>query len=284
MIWNVLLAGGDRRALYLSRLLRAGGFQVWTMGLEEDDQKTARPERADALLLPYPWAARDDAVPTLTGLSIHPEDVLRRVRPGTLTIAGSGLEPDEPNVRRLGLSLCDYREAPGFEERNAALSAEGALAYAMRETEESLDGMNVLMTGYGLFGRKTARLFAALGARTTVLARREEQRRLARSDGMRAAPLEAFSALAGEAAMVLNTVPARVLGEEQLSSLPGNCVLMELASAPGGFDPAQARRLGLRQKALPGLPGLYAPQAAARALEAACRYLFDRMDAEEESK
>lgn len=109
-----------------------------------------------------------------------------------------------------------------------------------------------------------------------MLARREEARQLARSDGMRACPVEAFSALAGESRMVLNTVPARVLSRERLSALPKDCVLLELASAPGGFDPEDARKLGLRQRNLPGLPGKYAPEAAAEALEKACRQLFSR--------
>ena len=67
-----------------------------------------------------------------------------------------------------------------------------------------------------------------------------------------------------------------LLNRELLSALPKDCVLLELASAPGGFDPEDARKLGLRQRNLPGLPGKYAPEAAAEALEKACRQLFSR--------
>jgi dipicolinate synthase subunit A len=40
-------------------------------------------------------------------------------------------------------------------------------------------------------------------------------------------------------------------------------VLLELASAPGGFDTEAAEKLGLKIIAAPGLPGQCAPYAAA---------------------
>ena len=268
MSWNWLIAGGDRRALRLAEKLKQNGWQVQTLGLSEGDEQTARPEQADAILLPYPWSARGGLIPTLTGLTLHPENVLRQASPGTLVLAGGGLEdtPAMNEVRRRELRVRRYQDAPGFAERNAAISAEGAVFHAMGETDATLEGLPVMVLGYGLFGRETARRLNALGARVTVLARREEARQLARSDGMRACPFEAFIGFAGETKLLLNTVPARLLNRERLSALPKDCVLLELASAPGGFDPEVARSLGLRQRNLPGLPGKYAPDAAADAL------------------
>ena len=48
-----------------------------------------------------------------------------------------------------------------------------------------------------------------------------------------------------------------------LSLLPNHTLLLELASLPGGFDPAEAEGLGLHPVIGRGLPGKYTPAAAA---------------------
>ena len=80
--------------------------------------------------------------------------------------------------------------------------------------------MAVLVTGYGRFGRALAQKLKTLGADVWVAARREEQRLAARSDGMRAVALSELPGLAGRMDMVLNTIPARVLGPDTLAALP----------------------------------------------------------------
>ncbi len=65
---------------------------------------------------------------------------------------------------------------------------------------------------------------------------------------------------------MLNTVPARVLTDAFLCCLEPETLLVELASAPGGFDAPLARNIGLRVLEAPGLPGRVAPEAAATLL------------------
>lgn len=269
LLRKLLVAGGDGRMLRLARMLAGDGFAVSTLGLVSGDEKTAGVASAQALLFPYPFAVRDGRVPTLTGLTLHPEDVLDGARPGAALLAGAGLEPclEAPEARAKGFRLFRYESSPAFLDRNAELSAEGALAQAMGRTGDALSDMAVLVTGYGRFGRALAKRLKALGADVWVAARREEQRLAARSDGMRAASLSELPALAGRMDMVLNTIPARVLGTEALAALPKGAWLLELASAPYGFDRDAAARLGLNVEVLPALPARYAPQSAARALK-----------------
>lgn len=269
LLRKLLVAGGDGRMLRLARMLAGDGFAVSTLGLVSGDEKTAGVASAQALLFPYPFAVRDGRMPTLTGLTLHPEDVLDGARPGATLLAGAGLGPcleaPEAQAKRFRMRL--YESSPAFLDRNAELSAEGALAQAMGRTGDALSDMAVLVTGYGRFGRALAKRLKALGADVWVAARREEQRLAARSDGMRAASLSELPALAGRMDMALNTIPARVLGTEALAALPKGAWLLELASAPYGFDRDAAARLGLNVEVLPALPARYAPQSAARALK-----------------
>lgn len=270
MLRRLLLAGGDGRMLRLARLLAGEGFQTATLGLRPADEKEADIAAAQAILFPYPCAVRKGLVPTLTGLSLRPGDVLESARPGTVVLAGSGLDAFMDEAEKKDLRLFSYAQKETFLERNAALSAEGALAQAMGRTERALMDMAVLVTGYGRFARALARRLGALGAEVWVAARREEQRLMAMSDGMRAVSFEALPGVAGHMDMVLNTVPARVLGPQVLEKLPKGTWLLELASAPYGFDRAEAEALGLQAEVLPALPARYAPLSAAYALKQVC--------------
>ena len=75
--------------------------------------------------------------------------------------------------------------------------------------------------------------------------------------------------------LVFNTVPAHILGKEQLALLPKGALLIELASAPGGFDPELALGHHLKVCYAPGLPGKYCPETAAGIIG---NYILKEMD------
>jgi len=56
---------------------------------------------------------------------------------------------------------------------------------------------------------------------------------------------------------------ADAMAEKLLKRLKKDTVLLELASAPGGFEPEIATALGLKVISASGLPGQYAPLSAA---------------------
>ena len=66
--------------------------------------------------------------------------------------------------------------------------------------------------------------------------------------------------------MIINTVPARVITNEQLLGLKGSTLLIELASPPGGFDSEIAEQSGVKVIRGGGLPGKYAPISAGKAV------------------
>ena len=55
-----------------------------------------------------------------------------------------------------------------------------------------------------------------------------------------------------------------MLTAQQLGALKPSCILIELASRPGGIPEADCRALGLAYHFAPGLPGLCAPETAGR--------------------
>ena len=79
-------------------------------------------------------------------------------------------------------------------------------------------------------------------------------------------PLERFEEelprLLEDVDLLVNTVPAQGISREDLARLRKGTLLLELASEPG-FDREAAAELGLRPLYAPGLPGQFAPEAAA---------------------
>jgi dipicolinate synthase subunit A len=66
--------------------------------------------------------------------------------------------------------------------------------------------------------------------------------------------------------VVFNTVPQRIITNDDLLELEGGRILIELASAPGGFDPDIAKGCSHVVVDGRGLPGKYAPISAGRAV------------------
>lgn len=272
MLKRILMVGGDERALRAAPLLEAECYTVETLGLRAEDEKRAEIGAADALLFPYPFSARDGKVPTLTGLTLHVEDVLAAAGKGATVLAGSGLDAfvDAANAAGAELSQLRYMQDELFIQKNAEISAEAAVYEAMRLSSKTLFDRRVLVTGYGRFGRATAKRLAALGAEVWAGARREEQRLLALSDGMHAVALDCLAQIAPRIDLVVNTIPCQVIGESALLALPPDACLLELASAPYGFNREAAKARRLYCEVLPALPARYAPDSAAKALSHAC--------------
>ena len=136
----------------------------------------------------------------------------------------------------------------------------------MEQLPITLSGARVLVIGYGRTGKLVAQRMAALGARVSVAARRYEHLAWARALGYGA---EHTSHLAGWLCgydLVVNTVPARVLGQAELADLKPDCLVLDLASKPGGVDLEEAARLGRSVVWALSLPGKVAPVSAGAAV------------------
>ena len=227
---KLALLPGDARQGILGELLAEAGHEVTPY---------APGEAADAWLFPLPTGD-------------HP--ALRELAPGSLalTALAAGEHP--------GLRLRDYYDREDVLLRNAAITAEGAVARAIGAMDRTLLGSRVLILGGGRISRALGPRLRALGAEVTVYARDPAQRAAAEGCGCRSLGL--LPETPGGFHLLINTVPAPLL--------PGkpDCPAIELASAPGGFrDPAGVI-------AARGLPGKTAPGSAAETLFAAVQAIL----------
>ena len=150
---------------------------------------------------------------------------------------------------------------------NALPTAEGAIQLAMEHLPITIHGARVLIIGFGRVGRITAQRFAALGARVTVAARKYEQLAWAQAMGFGGQKLEHLVGWLCGYDLVVNTVPALVLGRGELEDLKPDCLILDLASKPGGVDLSAAGDLGLTVVWALSLPGKVAPVTAGAAIK-----------------
>jgi dipicolinate synthase subunit A len=107
-------------------------------------------------------------------------------------------------------------------------------------------------------------MLRGLGANVTVAARKERDLASVFAAGLEPLPLDQLARRIGEAELVFNTVPAMVLPRSIIERMNPECVILDVASAPGGTDFQAASERGIRGLLAPSLPGKVAPKTAGR--------------------
>lgn len=262
---NILILGGDERFGELFGILEREGHRVFPMALEKCLPIQGPPDYdgAEALILPLPAERFGELnCPLAEGTPPKLSDILDRLPPGARVFGGMGSRELEESCRERGLIYGDYFRREDFQLKNALLTAEGALALMLGLDGKALSGRRALIAGFGRIGRMLAPRLKALAMDVWVMARSSEQRLWAEAMGCGALK---FSDKAPKTDFVLNTVPERVLGEKELGPM-GRPLLIELASAPGGFREEAVEKLKLKLVKAPGLPSKCCPTAAAEAI------------------
>ncbi len=267
---NIWVAGGDPRQAALAELLADDGHSVHTYALEWGEGMRCEPsmagaDRADCVVLPLPAAGPDGKLNAPLAAESHSlTQVLDALRPGQLVCAGMV----EDGLRRLAeerdLELRDYFAREELAVLNAIPTAEGAIQIAMEELPITLHDARVLVVGFGRLGRTLAPRLRSLGARVWVSARRYEQRAAAECMGLGSEGVDGLSDWLCSYDIVFNTVPAPVLGVEELAALKERALVIDLASRPGGVDMDAAAALGVRVIWALSLPGKVAPVTSGR--------------------
>ena len=281
---NIWVAGGDPRQAALAELLADDGHAVHTYALERGEGTVCEPsmagaDRADCVVLPLPAAGPDGRLNAPLAAGGHElAEILDALRPGQLVCAGMAGEELERMAAERGLVLRDYFAREELAVLNAIPTAEGAIQIAMEELPITLHDARVLVVGFGRLGRALAPRLRGLGARVWVSARRYEQRAAAESMGLGSEGLDHLPDWLCSYDLVFNTVPAPVLGVEELAALKERALVIDLASRPGGVDMDAAAALGVRVIWALSLPGKVAPVTSGRYIKDTIYHIMEGSD------
>lgn len=267
---TVAVVGGDMRQVRLAELLLNDGWLVCTWGLDQGGGSNAVPLDqalgAELLILPLPVCRGGGLTLPLTDTALGAEQLWPRLRYDQLLLGGMTKELSPRLMLDFGLTLLDYYDREEVQVANAVPTAEGAIQRAMEATEETLQNCRCLVIGYGRIGKVLAHRLRGLGTQVSVSARRYSDRAWIEAFGYEPLATDRLGAELGDFDVIFNTVPALILDAGRLERTKAECVILDLASLPGGVDLDAARRLGRRVIRAGGLPGIVAPRAAAAAI------------------
>lgn len=102
-----------------------------------------------------------------------------------------------------------------------------------------------------------------MGAHVCVAVRKNRDAALAFAAGLQPCSYENMYDVLPRIKLLYNTVPAKVVTSDVLERLPGSCLIIDVASNPGGVDLDCAAERGLRVIKALSLPGKVAPFTAA---------------------
>jgi dipicolinate synthase subunit A len=281
---SIAVLGGDAREVIMAGLLCRDGFDVVTYGLGPvacqslglDDGLTgvAELEASSAmeavagrrwLLCPAPGLGEGDVVyaPYARGPIWLNEAMLR-----ASDVANGGIVLGRASSSLLALAAAvpttvyQSKDDEALRVRVATSAAEGLLALLVGRTDQVLRDQRVLVLGYGATGSAFADRLVLLGARVTVAARREESLARAEQHGAATVAFDDRADAMADATVIVNTVPSTsAMPLAVLKELDG-CLVIDIASPPGGTDHPAAQAAGCQVTWIRGVAGERAPRTA----------------------
>lgn len=269
--------GGDMRIVRLAAMLEDEGHEVRCFALDEAPadlikscaiSACACSQGADCVILPLPVLDMKGSLNAPLSAFRHDAEEILRCLPKTAVICG-GMPGDKLArlMKELGLDFVDYYTREELVALNALATVEGTLSVLLENSPITIWDSRILVIGYGRIGKMMASSLRALGAHVSVSARKEGDKAYIRASGCEALDTRTLGAELRRFDTIINTVPARVLGCEQLKMMKKDVLCIDLASRPGGFDFEAAKKLDINVIWALGLPAETAPVTAGKIIK-----------------
>ena len=133
----------------------------------------------------------------------------------------------------------------------------------MEETIKTLHSSNILILGFGRIGKTLANMLKGIGANVYCEARKNEDLAWIKTYGYEPITLDNLNENLNKFDIIMNTIPSLILKEKEINCLKKDCLLIDLASSPGGIDIKAAKENKIKTIWALALPGKVAPLTSA---------------------
>lgn len=268
---KISIVGGDFRFVKLAEILLEEGINVYTYGLEKSDELKKTEgivqcntineiiEISDVIIGPIPFSKNGiELNAPYCNNNIKIIDLIKGLENKTF-IAGN--IPNEINIHKS--NVIDILKREELVILNAISTAEGAIQISMQETLTTLSECKVLIMGFGRIGKILSCKLKGMGIDIYCEARKPVDFAWMRAYGYKIVKLEELDNKINDFDVIINTIPHLVLNSERIRKMKHECVIIDLASLPGGVDKEEAERHKVKVISALGLPGKVAPVTSA---------------------
>ena len=275
MKYKFAIIGGDLRIIKLAEMLANEENEIYVYGLENAEDIKNKPniiqcdsikkaiQNVEIVIGPIPFSSNGNTINApFSDKEITIREMMHVINAKVL-IAG-GITPEV-----YGMANDEYIEIIDIMKReelavlNTIATAEGTIQIAIENTNKILHGSEVLILGFGRIGKVLARKLSGLAVKVTCAARKDEDLAWIQAYGHKATNINAIGENLSEYDIIINTVPHMILTEERLQYVKNDCLLIDLASNPGGIDKKAVKDKKLKFVWALSLPGKVAPTTSA---------------------
>lgn len=267
--------GGDLRIIELVKILAKENNIVYTYGLEKAEQLknldnviiceklTQVVKEAEVVIGPIPFSSNGKEINTpFSDVSISIRELMHTLN-AKILIAGT-ISPEVYDMANDEyIEIIDIMKREELSVLNTVSTAEGAIEIAISNTNKILHGSKVLILGFGRIGKVLARKMAGLSVKVTCAARKDEDLAWIKAYGHNATNINTLGENLSDYDIIINTVPHLILTKERMEYVSEECLLIDLASNPGGIDKKAAKDRNLKLIWALALPGKVAPVTTA---------------------
>lgn len=275
MFQEVSIIGGDLRNVFLAEIISKQNKKVFLYGFDKEEniiqnnniKKCESLEEAikscKIIISSIPFS-KDKKIINMPYCSneIMIDYFFEKIKNKTL-IAGSINEELVKKAEKNCIKTVDLMKNEELVIYNTIATAEGAIQIAMEETRKTIYKSNILVLGFGRVGKTILERLNGFKANIYCEARKEEDIAWIKVYGYNPISLNDLNDNIEKFDIIINTIPKIIIQEEQLRLMKKDCLIIDLASKPGGIDFEKAQEIGIKTIHALGLPGKVAPYTSA---------------------
>lgn len=272
-----VIVGGDQRSAYLASFLINDNKDVKIIFGQNfkniiDEKYLSLNwkdviKNSDIIIFPLPISKDDNHLNVDIDEKIKLEGIVKEIGINKIVVGGGLTNKIRKIFEEKNINIIDYLNREELAILNAIPTAEGALEIAMNKLPITIYGSKCLVTGYGRVSKALINVLTALRAKVTVVARKYGDLAWAKIYGCETELINNLDFAVKDKDIIFNTVPYPIIDEHILSNIRKDCLIIELASKPGGFDLNKAEENNIQIEMALGLPGKVAPKTAGRIIK-----------------